>query len=78
MRSGKTGALWSAQDEEHLLQFVRSGATPIRAAAYLKRSIVSVKSRARRIGAPFLPDRATKKRRLLRYEAAKTQALSWR
>ncbi len=46
---------WTAQESQRLKELVAGGATPFRAAAALKRSIVSVTNQARKLGSPFSP-----------------------
>lgn len=71
MRSGRIGTPWGERDDETLKQLVLAGATPIRAAAFLKRSIISVKSKARRLKTPFPTEQAARRRRNEKFQAAK-------
>jgi len=48
---------WTDEDCERLRHFVRSGASPLRAAAALKRSVQVTKNKARELGAPFKLER---------------------
>jgi hypothetical protein len=57
-------ALWSEADIERLRAFASSGASPLRAAAALKRSMVSVKAKARIMGCRFRT--AAEARRLMK------------
>ena len=70
MPIGRKGAVWAEQDVEHLKRLVAGGVSPLRAAAALKRSIVSVKAKARLLKTPFLTDRDARKLREARYVAA--------
>lgn len=67
-------APWTEQQLALLLQFVRSGASPLRAAACLKRSLVSVKSRARAMGNPFPTAAQARRLREAKYAAAQYSA----
>jgi GcrA cell cycle regulator len=44
---------WTKEEDERLKAFVAQGASVVKAAAALKRKIVSVRVRARSIGCPF-------------------------
>lgn len=44
---------WTDDQNNLLREFVRTGVTPLRAAAALKRRLISVKSRARLLGTPI-------------------------
>jgi hypothetical protein len=59
--------------EDHLIllkEMVRTGSSPLRAAAALKRSLASVKSRARSLGTPFPTYAQAKRLRVTKYETA--------
>jgi hypothetical protein len=73
MTGGRKGALWDDQELQHLKDMIASGVSPLRAAAALKRSITSVKAKARLLKTPFPTDREAKKLRESKYVAA-TQA----
>jgi hypothetical protein len=66
--------LWTEDEIKRLSEFVRSGATPLRVAAALRRSMVSVKAKARLLGTPFPTEKKQKKLRAARYAAAVNQA----
>jgi hypothetical protein len=51
---GKKG-IWTEEDNERLKAFVHQGVSIFRAATAFKRSIISVRNQARRVGTPF-PD----------------------
>jgi hypothetical protein len=51
---------WTEDQINLLKEMVKNGASPVRAAAALKRSLVSVKSRARSLGTRFLLTRKQK------------------
>jgi len=61
---------WTEEEVNRLMHFARSGTTPLRAAAALKRSLTSVKNRARLVGTPFLTENEMKKVRAAKYTAA--------
>jgi GcrA cell cycle regulator len=46
---------WSVEELKRLAEIVASGATPLRAAAALKRNLSSCKNQARKLGTPFTP-----------------------
>jgi hypothetical protein len=47
------GDTWTQEDNERIKAFVVKGASVIRAAAALKRTRISVRDQARRLGMPF-------------------------
>jgi hypothetical protein len=51
---------WTTQDDERLKALATQGASVVKAAAALKRKIVSVRVRARALGCPFPPLRAVR------------------
>jgi GcrA cell cycle regulator len=53
---------WTKEDNERLKTFVAQGASSIRAAAALNRSIMSVRYQARKIGCPFPPLRIARQK----------------
>jgi hypothetical protein len=53
---------WTEADNERLKSLVTQGATIIRAAAALKRTMVSVRIQARKLGTPFPPIREFRKK----------------
>jgi GcrA cell cycle regulator len=55
-------APWTKEDNERLKGFVAKGASVIRAAAALNRSIMGVRNQARKMGIPFPPLRATRQK----------------
>lgn len=61
---------WSEEELERLKHLVLSGATALRAAAALKRSISTVKVKARLLRVPFPTNREAKKQREAKYAAA--------
>lgn len=56
-----TSRTWMPEDERRLIEMVHKGVSAMRVAVAFKRSIVSVKSRAKQLGVPF-PDERTLKR----------------
>ena len=46
---------WSDKELKRLAELAASGATPLRAAAALKRNLSSCKNQARKLGTPFTP-----------------------
>ena len=46
---------WSDEELKRLAELAASGATPLRAAAALKRNLLSCKNQARKLGTPFMP-----------------------
>ena len=46
---------WTAEDNERLKALVAKGVSVIKAAAALKRTTVSVRTQARKLGTPFPP-----------------------
>jgi hypothetical protein len=53
---------WTDAEIERLRAFVSQGASIVRAAAALKRTTVSVRNQARKIGSPFLPLRVARRK----------------
>ena len=54
--------VWTQDDDERLRAFVAQGASVVKAAATLKRRIISVRARARVLGSPFPPLRAIRRK----------------
>jgi hypothetical protein len=50
---GSSRPVWTKADDERLRAFVAQGASIVRAAAALDRTIPSVRDHARKIGCPF-------------------------
>lgn len=65
---------WTEEEIELLQQLLKSGATAVRAAAALDRSMTSVKNRARQLGTPFPHDRQLAKIRRRKYALAAAEA----
>jgi hypothetical protein len=61
-RMRQTSKSWSDADNELPKALAAAGASPIRAAAKFKRSIISVTTQARKLGVPFLPHRIAGKK----------------
>ncbi|MEH2513503.1 hypothetical protein V1291_004857 [Nitrobacteraceae bacterium AZCC 1564] len=61
-----TNRTWMPAQIEELRQLVEAGASPVKAAARLKRSILSVQIKAKDLGYPFADKRVVKRRRLMR------------
>jgi len=61
---------WAEDEVNRLLDFIATGTTPLRVAAALKRSMVSVKAKARMLGTPFPTEKQLKKLRAAKYAAA--------
>jgi GcrA cell cycle regulator len=53
---------WTKEEDERLRALVAQGASAVKAAAALKRKIVSVRTRARVLGYPFPPLRAVRQK----------------
>jgi hypothetical protein len=53
---------WTEADNERIRQFVKQGTSAFRAAAALKRTIISVRAQARKIGTPFATVRDVRKK----------------
>lgn len=53
---------WTDADNERLKALVTAGASPVRVAGIFKRTTVSVKTHARKLGVPFLPHRIARKK----------------
>jgi hypothetical protein len=53
---------WTKEEDERLRAFVAQGASVVKAAATLKRRIISVRARARVLGCPFPPLRAIRRK----------------
>jgi hypothetical protein len=53
---------WTKEEDERLRAFVAQGASVVKAAAALKRRIVSVRARARALGCPFPPLRIVRQK----------------
>lgn len=64
---------WTAEHVARLEKLVGSGASAMRAAAALNRSIISVQAKAREIGKPFPHKRAVKKARLAKEAEAQAR-----
>lgn len=58
-----TNRTWTAQDIERLKQMVETGVSAQRASVAFRRSIVAVKSQAKKCGFPFPDDRMLKRKR---------------
>jgi hypothetical protein len=63
MRKHVTSKSWSPAHIERLRELVLAGASPVRVAAYLHRSMTSVQSQAKRLGCPFPDSRPVKRAR---------------
>lgn len=57
---------WTPEELSKLQQFLDRGATALRAASALKRSIIAVQNRARELGHPFTSKRDAKKQQIAR------------
>jgi len=64
---------WDDEQIARLKALVASGASPIRAAAALKRAQSSVKAKARKLGMPFVGSREAKRLRNAKIAAAEQQ-----
>jgi hypothetical protein len=53
---------WTEEEEQRLRALVAQGASVVKAAAVLKRKIVSVRTRARGLGCPFPPLRVARQK----------------
>jgi hypothetical protein len=69
-----TNRTWMPDDERRLIEMSKRGVSAVRAAVSLKRSIVSVKAKAKQLGAPFPDDRVLKRERRL-HEANTSKSL---
>lgn len=61
-----TNRTWMPSQIEELRNLIAAGASPVKAAARLKRSTVSVQIKAKDLGCPFTDKRVLKRRRLMR------------
>jgi hypothetical protein len=52
---------WTEEENERLRVMVKQGFSIVRAAAALKRPMIGVRTRARKLGAPFPPLRVARK-----------------
>jgi hypothetical protein len=64
---------WDDEQVERLKALIASGASPVRAAAALKRAQTSVQVKARKLGTPFMGSREAKKIRNAKIAAAEKQ-----
>jgi GcrA cell cycle regulator len=62
MHAGLKRNSWTDEENERLKTMVAGGATAVRAAAAFRRTIVSVRTQARKIGSPFPPIRALRRK----------------
>jgi hypothetical protein len=53
---------WTEEDNDRLRALVASGASKLRSAASLKRTLASVAAQARKLGVPFAPLREVRKK----------------
>jgi hypothetical protein len=53
---------WTTEEDERLRDLVTQGASIVRAAAALNRSMGKVRHRARKLGCPFLPVRIARQK----------------
>jgi hypothetical protein len=60
---------WSNDDVEQLKVLVLSGASAIRAAVALRRTVAMTKLKAKKLGVPFRPEAELKKERRRIFEA---------
>lgn len=58
-----TNRTWTAQDIERLKQMVETGVSAQRAAVVFRRSIIAVKTQAKKCGFPFPDERELKRQR---------------
>jgi len=58
-----TNRTWMPDDERRLKEMCKAGVSAMRAAVALRRSITSIKSRARELGSPYLNERTLKRER---------------
>jgi hypothetical protein len=61
---------WTPEQVARLESLIDSGASAVRAASALKRSVISVQTRVRLMGKPFLHKRKVKRIRLAKEAAA--------
>ena len=73
MMRAKITRTWTADEVAKLSALLDTGASAIRAAAALKRSIISVQGKARDLGRPFPHKRAIKRARLAKEVIARSQ-----
>lgn len=64
---------WTPDQVELLKSLLAGGASAVRAAAALNRSIISVQGKAREIGRPFPHKRKVRAERLLREASARAE-----
>jgi hypothetical protein len=62
MAKHPTKLSWTVEDSQRLTSFVENGASPIRAAAALRRTIGAVRAQARLLGSPFPPLRVAREK----------------
>ncbi len=53
---------WTEADNERIREFAKNGMSALRAAAALKRTMISVRNQARKIGCPFPTVRDVRKK----------------
>ena len=58
-----TNRTWVSDDLQRLEIMVKSGVSAMRSAAIFRRSVLSVKTQAKRLGCPFPDERALKRNR---------------
>lgn len=78
MRSHVTSRTWTAEQIKELKDLVEAGASPNRAAARLKRSVVAVQTKAKAEGFPFKHLRDVKRDRQLREAEAQREMMPGR
>lgn len=61
-----TNRTWMPAQIEELKQLVEAGASPLKAASRLKRSMIAVQTKAKDLGCPFVEKRVLKRHRLMR------------
>lgn len=58
-----TSRTWTSEDIKRLEEMVRSGVSAVRASVAFRRSIIAVKSQAKKCGFPFPDDRVLQRER---------------
>lgn len=66
-----TNRSWTSEHVEELRKLVKAGASPLRAAAHLRRTTIAVQIKAKNAGFPFTDKRVAKRQQRLREAEAR-------